>query len=136
MKKIINCCELCAENCLGCFYADVCDVYNDNGGDFIPQVVVDVDVASMALCQGRHEIPEAADGSIFDNELDPLAVDELEEDARCKLEGLEIKSLNLYVTGLTVALIACLNACRSLGIAVTLYHFDRASGTYYPQTVR
>lgn len=92
--------------------------------------------ASMVLCQGRHEIPETVDGSIFGNELDPLAVEDLETEATRKLEELEIKSLNLYVTGLTVALVACLNACRSLGIAVTLYHFNRATGTYYPQSVR
>lgn len=89
---------------------------------------------SMALCQGRHEIPEATDGSIFDNELDPLAVEDLETEALRKLEGL--KFLNLYVTGLTVALVAVLNACRTLDIDVTLYHFDRISGTYYPQKMR
>lgn len=89
---------------------------------------------SMALCQGRHEIPEATDGSIFGNELNPLAVEELEAEALRKLEG--VRSLNLYVTGLTVALVAALNACRILSIEVTLYHFDRTSGTYYPQKVR
>ncbi len=88
----------------------------------------------MCLCEGRHEIPEATDGSIFSNELDPLAVQDLETEALRKLEGL--KSLNLYVTGLTVALVAVLNACRALCIDVTLYHFDRTSGTYYPQKVR
>jgi hypothetical protein len=43
--------------------------------------------------------------------------------------------LDLYVTGLTVALIACLNAMRQQQISVTLYHFDRETGEYYPQEV-
>lgn len=32
----------------------------------------------MALCEGRHEIKGAVDGSIFKGEVDPLAVDRLE----------------------------------------------------------
>lgn len=42
---------------------------------------------------------------------------------------------DLYVTGLTVALVAVLNACHKLGIVVTLYHYDREEGNYYPQQV-
>ncbi len=53
-----------------------------------------------------------------------------------KLESLEISKLNLYVTGLTVALVAVLNVTRELGIEVTLYHFNRETGEYYPQKVR
>lgn len=41
--------------------------------------------------------------------------------------------IDLYVTGLTVALIAVLNVCHRAGVAVTLRHFDRATGGYYPQ---
>lgn len=43
--------------------------------------------------------------------------------------------LDLYVTGLTVALIAALNVCRREGVKVTLWHFDHATGNYYPQEV-
>lgn len=119
---------------MGCYYADECNAYNDIVPYDRATVVVDATEASMALCEGRHEIPEAVDGSIFGNELDPLAVEEMEVEAFRKLEGL--KNLNLYVTGLTVALVAVLNACRTLGIKVTLYHFDRTSGAYYSQEVR
>ena len=49
-----------------------------------------------------------------------------------KLKALDIKSLDLYVTGLTVALVSVLNACRQLGIVGTLYHYDREEGNYYP----
>ena len=44
--------------------------------------------------------------------------------------------INLYVTGLTVALIEVLNVCADLEISVTLYHYDRDSGNYFPQKVR
>lgn len=119
----------------------------------------------MALCEGRHEIKEAVDGSIFKTEVDPLAVDRLEiqafnsiwnkcykmgileyasskypeleeteeEDSFCIPRGL---SLDLYVTGLTVALVAVLNVCREEGVKVTLHHFNRENGTYYAQEVK
>lgn len=94
-----------------------------------------VDSAAMSLCKGRHEIPEAVDGSIFGTEVDPLNVDGLQTQAMETLSALEIRHLDLYVTGLTVALIAALNACRSLGITVTLWHFNRETGKYYSQDV-
>ena len=119
----------------------------------------------MCLCEGRHEIPQATEGSIFKTEVDPLAVDRLEVQAfnsiwnKCskmrilqyasskypELEGTEEEdslciprglSLDLYVTGLTVALVAVLNVCREEGIKVTLYHFNRETGTYYAQEVK
>lgn len=132
MKKKVTACNICKGNCMGCFYADECGLWLDDGSDYIPQV--ECDHASMSLCEGRHEIPQATDGAIFGNELDPLAVTEMETTAKEALSGL--KSLNLYVTGLTVALVSVLNVCRESGIKVILYHFDRNSGTYYSQEVR
>ena len=102
----------------------------------IPMVEVPKKEVSMALCKGRHEIPEAVDGAIFDCEVNPLKVAELEAEAKYKLSKLSCKVLNLYVTGLTVALVAVLNSCRELGIMVWLYHYDRESGTYYSQEVK
>lgn len=43
--------------------------------------------------------------------------------------------INLYVTGLTVALIAVLNVCKENKVEVTLWHYDRESGNYFPQEV-
>ena len=43
--------------------------------------------------------------------------------------------INLYVTGLTVALIAALNVCKGNKVDVTLWHYDRESGNYFPQDV-
>lgn len=52
------------------------------------------------------------------------------------LELTDSVHINLYVTGLTVALIAALNVCRDEGVSVTLYHYNRDTGLYFPQEVR
>lgn len=122
---------------------------------------------SLALCEGRHEIPEAVDGSIFRNAIsDVTDTEKMEKDAYmgiwnaaymhyktgesgflaidpdwdgCDEEPLVLATglaVDLYVTGLTVALIAVLNVCRSNAINVTLWHFDRESGRYYTQKVK
>ena len=93
-------------------------------------------VKLMVLCKDRHEISEAVDGAIFDSEVNPLKVSELEAEANYKLYTIGCKNLCLYVTGLTVALVAVLNACRELGIKVWLYHYNRETGTYYSQEVK
>ena len=126
-------CNECGGNCYGCFYTELCDKWLDVA-PYEPYFE-EVDHASMALCEGRHEIPQAVDGSIFGNTIDPLGPNGLQAEAKSKRRELDIKSLDLYVTGLTVALISVLNACRELEIEVTLYHYDRESGNYYPQQV-
>ena len=133
MTKKVTACELCNHNCMNCYYADECGDWNDDSSMGIPMVYVNVETASMALCEGRHPIPQATDGAIFGNTLNPLDVNGLEETAFQKLEG--VKSLNLYVTGLTVALVAVLNVCRREGILVTLWHYNRDTNSYYPQPV-
>lgn len=60
----------------------------------------------------------------------------LEAEAISRLSGSHIDLLNLYVTRLTVALIATINACKRLGIVVMLYHYDRDTGRYYRQYVQ
>lgn len=95
----------------------------------------EVDTVSMELCKGRHSTP-ATNGAIFETEVNPLDVSALESQAKERLANLNITRLHLYVTGLTVALIAVLNATRELGIEVILWHFDRESGQYYSQEVK
>lgn len=80
-------------------------------------------------------MPQAEDGAIFGHTINPLEPQGLQAEGESKLRELNIKSLDLYVTGLTVALISVLNACRQLGIVVTLYHYDRKEDNYYPQQV-
>ena len=91
-------------------------------------------VQKIGLCKGRHEIEEVKE-YIFPQEVNPLDVKGLEETALEIVSKIEADELHIYVTGLTVALIASLNACKKLNRKVVLYHFDRTSGEYYPQEV-
>lgn len=90
---------------------------------------------SMELCSARHKTP-ATDGAIFRNEVDPTDTTGLEKCALERLTELQVEKLDLYVTGLTAALIAVINAARELGVTVTLWHFDRETGDYYKQEVK
>ena len=85
-------------------------------------------------CGSMSRIPQAIDGSVFGTELDPLDLSGMEREAAKQL--CDVFTLNLYVTGLTVALIAVLNVCREQKIKVTLYHYNRETGNYYPQEVK
>ncbi|MGN1339171.1 MAG: hypothetical protein ACI4WS_02655 [Oscillospiraceae bacterium] len=87
----------------------------------------------LALCSGRHFIPEA-EGSVFDHAVNPLDVEGLEQEARFVLR--DCTELDLFVTGLTVACVAVINACRERGIKLTLWHYDRERNEYYPQNVK
>ena len=87
----------------------------------------------MCLCEGRHEIPEAVDGAVYGNSLNPLDLSGMRETVAEKLAGVE--KLDLYVTGLTVALVEVINFCHSCHVDLTLWHFDRENGEYYPQKV-
>ena len=87
----------------------------------------------LALCQARHEMPAEVVGSIFNQEVNPLDVQGLEKIALERVKG--INSLTLYVTGLTVALVATLNACKKAGVKVVLMHYNRDNNCYYPQEV-
>ena len=100
---------------------------------------------NMGLCEGRHNIPQVTDGYIFPSEVNPTDLRELNSLAVDKLIDIcekeyndkkqTIGQLNLYVTGLTVALIEVLNICRMYSMRVTLYHYDRDTNSYYPQEV-
>ena len=90
-------------------------------------------IKKMCLCEGRHEIPGAEDGAIFGNFLNPLDIEGMRETVSGKLA--DVKCLNLYVTGLTVALVEVINFCHATGVRLTLWHFDRETGGYYPQEV-
>lgn len=88
---------------------------------------------SLSLCEGRHEIPQAVDGAIFSNTLNPLDIDGMAQSVAQKLNG--VKVVDLYVTGLTVALVAVINYCYANGVRLTLWHYNAADGTYYEQAL-
>lgn len=88
----------------------------------------------LGLCAGRHTI-DGIQGYIFEEIRDVTAVGTLFNEAYAKLKELENGKLELYVTGLTVALIEVLNACRFLNIKMELYHFNRETNNYFRQDV-
>ena len=88
-------------------------------------------ILDIALCKGRHEIPQATDGAIFDYEINPLDIEGMSKTVAEKLENALM--VNLYVTGLSVALVEVIKYCYENNVSLTLWHFDRETGTYYSQ---
>ena len=120
-------------------------------------------ILNLGLIKGRHEIPNV-EGYVFNHSIDTnkmkwqeymdtsafnsiwnvcfhhykngesgyLVQNPNDGDSLRIAENVHI---NLYVTGMTVALIATLNACKGEGVSVTLYHYDRDTGNYFPQEV-
>ena len=89
----------------------------------------------LGLIKGRHEIPQVEGRYIFIEDLNPTDVKEAEGKAYSVLAGIKAVYPDKHVTGLTMALIAVLNAAKRHGMSVTLYHFDRKTGEYFPQEV-
>ena len=87
---------------------------------------------TMELCSGRHNTP--ADVAIFDNIPDPTDTAKLFDTAWDRIPQ-DCDSLNVYVTGLTVAMLAVVKVCERRQIDLTAYHFNRDSGEYYPQDI-
>lgn len=106
---------------------------------------------NIAVCEGRHDIPEATNGSIFPSTIPEDALtnpDRLEhrvivwflthllntpELKQAKSDSIQI---NLYVTGLTVATLAIVSVCHMYGFKLTCWHYNKETGSYYPQIMR
>lgn len=95
-----------------------------------------MEVLKVGVCESRHEMP--VDTFIFPQVVDPLNVDKLEKDAELKLTSLKgtAATLHIYVTGLTVATLAIINAARKLFKTIVCYHYNNNSNSYYPQEIR
>jgi hypothetical protein len=116
---------------------------------------------SLNLFSGRHDLP--TNKSIFKGALkDVRDVQKIEDLARTSLQLIAFQlgiseeltvstdygtdevvfdfprnmEVVIYVTGLTVALIAVLNVLRSYNAKVTLAHYDKVINDYYFQEVR
>lgn len=98
-------------------------------------------VVNIALCEARHTMPECVTGAIYPNTVDPVDVSGITATADTFLREHCNDDVNIYVTGLTICTITVVKAalmrlatdkqCPNL----TLWHFDRATGNYYPQTI-
>lgn len=95
------------------------------------------------LCAGRHEIPEEISGMhfggyIYDevpNVLDFGSLNDRAFDFCGARESVSLEQLNVVVTGLTAACVAVIRACVYTGTPLTLWHYNRDTGEYVPQTV-
>lgn len=86
----------------------------------------------FALCAGRHTMP--VDQAIFGEIVDPTNIDELRQTAQAAIPE-DCEALDLYATGLTVALLAVVQVCNDRGITLTVYHYNRENGEYFPQNM-
>lgn len=87
---------------------------------------------TFELCSGRHSTPATA--AIFPNTVNPTDINGLYETAWRAIPA-DCDTLDVYVTGMTVAMLAVVNVCVARHVGLTAYHFDRESGEYYPQPV-
>lgn len=107
----------------------------------LSELVNDKRTIVSALCEGRHEMPENVSGSVFPMTVDPTDINELDRIAVEFVRECDGKDIHLVVTGLSVALVAVIKAVTacaaddSAATSLTLWHYDRDSGDYYPQKV-
>ena len=91
----------------------------------------------VAVCKGRHEIPQATDGAIFEQTITEMNPAGLFAKASERLirdyELITGDMVHLYVTGLTMATLAVVNVCHSVGIQLVCHHYDKETGKYIPQ---
>lgn len=86
--------------------------------------------------KGRHSLPIA--DYVFNEEIQD--VEKIQQDVDYYFNELS-KSCNdkvqiiLYVTGLTVVILAIVNACKRLGYELMAMHFDRAINSYFGQKI-
>lgn len=88
-------------------------------------------ITVLGLCAGRHELPVS--GYVFGNIVDPTDLQGMMNTAHESLQ--DVEALELYVTGLTVACTTVIRYCINNLIPLKLMHFDRESGSYYPQVI-
>ena len=86
----------------------------------------------MGLIEGRHDMP-VSDYIFKDGDFDVFDFGWMKNRVHEAL--FDTKSLDLYVTGLTVALVEVINYCVYNDIDLTLYHYNKETGEYVSQEV-
>ena len=107
----------------------ICYFYDKDTGKYI----------SPKIISYHHDIPQATDGAVFGAiiiEMNPKklltqAQDVLKNDYKIEKGDL----VNLYITGLTMATVAIINACTMIGANLVCFHFDKDTGKYISQEV-
>lgn len=123
------------------YFTDYALKINGSGNPKTAWRIIMKKTISIALCEARHDMPECVTGAIYPNTVDPLDIAGITETADVFMRDHSGDVVNVYVTGLTVCTIAVVKAAlMRLATdkpcpALTLWHFDRATGDYYPQTI-
>ena len=87
---------------------------------------------TMGTIKGRHPLP--VDEYVFDEDIKDIRdFDFMGDKVHEKLRY--CSALTLYVTGLTVVTTEICSYCSYNNIPLTLLHFDRETGEYFPQVV-
>ena len=102
------------------------------------------EILDVGLCAGRHEMP--VNEFIWEQITNPMEFEQLELTAKewlSRIDLRDVKQVNVYITGLTVALTSFLNAweavCNELEFETShrpylyLLHYDRDTNSYKPQ---
>lgn len=108
-------------------------------------------ILNLGLAENRHKIQGATDGFVFTKWVphSDHIVAMLNDKAYRKIFKIssekgfidndtnKIKDvhINLYVTGLTVALISVLNVMSKENVTITLWHWNKYSQDYYKQDI-
>lgn len=87
----------------------------------------------LGLCKDRHPAP-VKDGVFPRIVMDTFDPDIMYEQAK-KGIPMDCGRLALYVTGLTVAIMAVVRVCSERNIKLTCYHYDKGRGVYNRQDV-
>ena len=87
---------------------------------------------TMGLCAGRHDVP--VQDFIFKEILNPTDYQWMEATAERAIPS-NCNELDIYVTGLTPAMLAVVKVCERRGITLTAMNFDRETGKYLEQLV-
>lgn len=94
----------------------------------------------VALCDSRHEIPMAVNGSVFPEVIsNPMGFNALYGMCAEALDAAVnngVNRINVYVTGLTPALLTLINYCHDNGVTLITWHYDKVNGDYKPLPIR
>lgn len=85
----------------------------------------------IGLFKGRHELP--VEKFIFEDAVNPTDLVGMRTQIDKKLNN--VSSVELYVTGLTVATTEVVSYCIGNIIPITLLHYDRDTDSYFKQVV-
>jgi hypothetical protein len=80
------------------------------------------------LIEGRHTMP--VQGYIFKESKDPFNFHYWENEAKKFFDNYEEKSIKVYVSGFTPALVEVLKAGTKAGVVIKLEHYNTETGEY------